>query len=262
MAGGQSAPARARRPAARFDAGFAITCCAVLAAYNNIVAARPWHRRWYPLINAGATAVLLAVAAASGLTATDLGLRRDRLRPGLRLGGRVAAAAAGGGLLAAVLPATRPALRDERITALGGREIAYQVMVWIPVGTVVWEETAFRAVLQAALRRVLPQAGAVAVASGVFGIWHIRPTVEALRINRPAAGRRTTAANAAAAVAAATAGGVLLSWLRVRSGSLAAPLLLHLTINTTGALAAWSVAATDRRRGSRSLPACPQQPRD
>jgi uncharacterized protein len=259
---GMQLAARARWPASRRDAGFAITCCAVLAAYNNIVAAQPWHRRWYPLVNAGATAVLLAAAAVSGLTATDMGFGRDRLRLGLRLGCPMAAAAAAGLLLAAVLPAARPALRDERITALGGREIAYQVMVRIPVGTVVWEETAFRAVLQAALRRVLPQTSAIAVASGVFGVWHIRPTLEALRINRPAGDRRTAAATVTAAIAATTAGGVLLSWLRVRSGSLAAPMLLHLAINCGGALAAWSIAATGRRRSSSSSPACSSQPRD
>ena len=49
----------------------------------------------------------------------------------------------------------------------------------------------------------------------------------------------------AAGVAVTTAGGVLLSWLRARSGRLAAPVLLHLTINCGGLAAAWA----DRGRG-------------
>ena len=88
---------------------------------------------------------------------------------------------------------TRPTLADQRITGLTWPEVAYQVTVRIPAGTVLWEEVAFRGVLQATLRRVLPRPAALAVTSGVFGLWHVRPTVEALRINQcggQPAGRR------------------------------------------------------------------------
>jgi uncharacterized protein len=108
---------------------------------------------------------------------------------------------------AALTPATRPLLRDERITSLTARELGYHVLLRIPVGTVLWEEIAFRGVLHAALRRVLAE---------------------------PAAA------------------GALLSVLRGRSGSLAAPVLVHLTANCTGALAS---AAASRliREGSAGL---------
>ena len=76
------------------------------------------------------------------------------------------------------------------MTALDGPGLAYQVAFRIPVGTVLWEEIAFRGVLQAALRRVMPEPAAIAVASGVFGVWHIRPTAAALRINGLAGDRR------------------------------------------------------------------------
>ena len=226
----------------RADTGFAIASLAALAAYNNVVGMHPWHRRWYPLVNVCATGAALSAAAASGLTATDTGLGREELLAGLRLGSRAAAAAAGGWLIIAVVPATRPVLRDKRITGLTGREVAYQVLLRIPVGTVLWEETAFRGVLQAALRRVLPGGAAIAVTSVAFGIWHIRPTVGALRANKLAAGRRETLAAVTVAVAATTAGGAFLSLLRVRSGSLAAPVLLHLATNCAGPLAAWVIA--------------------
>jgi membrane protease YdiL (CAAX protease family) len=75
--------------------------------------------------------------------------------------------------------------------------------------------------------------------SAVFGIWHIRPTLAALRINQLVANRRAELGGVAAAVAGTAAAGVLLSWLRDRSGSLAAPMLLHLAANCGGALAAW-----------------------
>ena len=85
-----------------------------------------------------------------------------------------------------------PLLDDQRIAGLDRRQLAYQVLLRIPVGTVAWEEIAFRGVLQAA--------GA----------------------------------------------GALLSRLRERSGSLAAPVLLHLAANCTAPLA--SALARPRMR--------------
>src|SRR5215831_13613563 len=206
----------------------------------------PWHGQRYTLLNVCATGAAVAAAAASGLTATDLGLGRDELGPGLRLGSAAAAATAGGWVLIAAVPATRPVLRDDRIAGLTGREVAYQALVRIPVGTVLWEETAFRGVLQAALRRILPETAAIAATSAVFGVWHIRPTFQALRVNGLANDRRQATARVAAGVAATAAGGALLSWLRARSGSLTAPVLLHLATNSGGQVAAWAVASLGR----------------
>jgi membrane protease YdiL (CAAX protease family) len=209
----------------------------VLAGYNNLAGARPWHRRWYPAVNALAATTALTAAAASGLTSADLGLRRDRLRAGLSCGSAAAAPVVAAFALAALTPVTRPMLNDQRIAGLDRRQLAYHVLVRIPVGTVVWEEIAFRGVLQAALRRVLAEPAATVVGSAVFGLWHIRPTAEALAVNQLAAsrGRRVTAVIAVAAGTAAA--GALLSVLRERSGSLAAPVVLHMAVNCSAALA-------------------------
>src|SRR5262249_61545004 len=115
------------------------------------------------------------------------------------------------------LPATRPGLRDKRIAGLDGRAVAYQAMVRIPVGTVLWEEIAFRGVLQAALRRVMYKNAAIAVTSAVFGIWHIRPTLQALRVNDLGGDRTQAVVGVSAGVAATTAAGALVSWVRGRA---------------------------------------------
>jgi uncharacterized protein len=223
------------------DAAFAAAACGVLAAYNNL--GGPWRRTWYPVANLAAAAGAVGAARASGLTTGELGMRRDRLRAGVRTAAGPAATLAAGWLVLAAAPATRPALADQRIAGLTWPELGYQVTIRIPVGTVLWEETAFRGVLQASLRRVLPGPAAVVVTSAVFGIWHIRPTVAALRINQVAVSRRAELGGITAAVAGTAAAGVLLSWLRDRSGSLAAPVLLHLTANCGGALAArWVIS--------------------
>ena len=230
---------------------FAAAACIALAGYNNLAGAQPWHRRWYPAVNALAAAVLLAATSASGLTPADLGLRRDRLRGGFRLGSAAAAPVVAAFGLAALVPATRPLLNDQRVAGLDRRQLAYQVLLRIPVGTVAWEEIAFRGVLQAALRRVLAEPVATTVGSAVFGLWHIRPTAEALAVNRLAAGGGARVF-AVAGVAAGTAGaGALLCLLRERSGSLAAPVLLHLAANCAGPLA--SALARPPDRGSRRL---------
>ena len=222
------------RPA---DVAFAATACIVLAGYNNLAGVQPWHRRWYPAVNALAAAVFLAAATASGLTPADLGLRRDRLRAGLRCGSAAAAPVVAAFGLAALTPATRPLLDDQRIAGLNRRQLAYDVLLRIPVGTVAWEEIAFRGVLRAALRRVLAEPAATAVGSAVFGLWHIRPTAEALAVNRLAADGGTRILGVTT-VAAFTAGaGALMCLLRERSGSLAAPVLLHLAANCAGSLA-------------------------
>jgi CAAX protease family protein len=224
------------------DKAFALACCAVLAAYNNVLGVHPWHNRRYVRVNLCATGIALAAAARSGLTPADLGLGRGGWLPG-RTGYRLAAAVAAGWLLIAAVPAARPLLGDKRITSLDGRAAAYQALIRIPVGTALWEEIAFRGVLQAALRRVMPKATAIAVTSCVFGVWHIRPTLQALRANGLARTRGRTVAGVTAAVATTTAGGVLFSWLRERSGSLTAPILLHVATNSGGLITALAVAA-------------------
>jgi uncharacterized protein len=221
------------------DRAFATGAAAVLAAYNNVVGRHPWHNRWYVRLNAGATGAVLAAAAASGLTVADLGFGPGSGRLG-RAGAGLTGAVAAGWLIIATVPATRPVLSDKRSAGLSGRGTAYQAAVRIPIGTVLWEEVAFRGVLQASLRRVLPVPAAIAVTSGVFGLWHVRPTWQALRTNGLAGNRRQAVARVSAVCAGMAAGGALLSWLREDSGSLAAPIALHLATNSGGAVAAWA----------------------
>jgi membrane protease YdiL (CAAX protease family) len=240
-------PARREDDARRAgDVVFAVAACTVLTWYNNVAGRTPWHRRWYPAVNAGATAITLAAAVASGLTADDLGLRRARLRAGLRLGvmasGPIAAALA----LAPFTPA-RTVLHDQRVAGLNRRQLAYQVLLRIPVGTVCWEEVAFRAVLPAALRRVLPRRAAMVAASALFGLWHVRPTAEAFTSNQFATGRSARIAGVGAVVAATSAAGAFLSYLGERSDSLAAPVIVHLTANCAGPLASAVNARVERR---------------
>ena len=239
----------------RADVAFAGAACVVLAGYNNLVGLLPWHRRWYPVVNGCAAVVALGVAAGCGLSAGDLGLGRERLGAGLRLGSLAAVPVVAGFGLAAVIPGGRRLLDDQRVAGLGGRQLAYQVLLRIPVGTVAWEEIAFRGVLQGALRRVLAEPAATAVGALVFGLWHIRPTAEALAVNRLAAGRGARILAVTGVAAGTAVAGAVLSVLRERSGSLAAPVLLHLAANCAGLVAsALGRLSGARAGGSASIP--------
>jgi CAAX protease family protein len=188
--------------------------------------------------NGTAAGVLLGAARATGLSWGELGLARHRVLAGARWGGGCAAVVASGYAVALALPATRPLLADDRVAGLGGADIAGQVLFRIPLGTVLWEEVAFRGVLLAALLRLVSPPAAIGVSAAVFGIWHVRPTLGALAANDLADGPVERVLAVGVACLGTAAAGVLFTWLRLRSGSLLAPALLHLATNTLGTLAA------------------------
>jgi membrane protease YdiL (CAAX protease family) len=238
-----STPARGRtrvwapwaRPA---DGLVAAGVVLALVAWNNLIAASRRHSRHYVSANLLGTAVLLAIARLRGVSGGELGLSPQRARAGARCGAAASAVVTAVLLAVASSPSHRRWLRDARVSGMSGRSIAYHATVRVPLGTVVWEETAFRAVLPVLLQRVLPGRTARAANSVVFGLWHARPTLEALRLNGvPTRGVRARAAMLGAVVAAALVD-VVLSHLRRETGSLLAPAIVHVASNSGGTLAA------------------------
>jgi membrane protease YdiL (CAAX protease family) len=177
----------------------------------------------------------LAVLAVHGLRVgwRDLGLARDRMLVGLRLGALWLIPIAAGLAATVALPATRSWFLDDSVLAAGTGEMAYHLLIRIPLGTALAEELIFRgALLGLYLQRHRPWV-AVAMSSTVFGLWHVASTVGRLHTNQLAAeaGGATQAAIVAAAVLAATAAGAFFSWLRLRTGSLLAPWVAHAGTN-------------------------------
>jgi uncharacterized protein len=187
------------------------------------------------------TGGMLVLANRGGLTTDELGLARRNLGAGLRWGAgstAVVAIAVGAGVaLADVLGPVATLLADER-AALTGTALATALFVRIPLGTALFEEVAFRGVLRAVARRRLTAVQATLWTSGVFGLWHVAPTVVALRLNDV---DPTSAAGWGAivgAVATTAVAGIVFDQLRARSGSLVAPILAHWATNAIGLLAA------------------------
>jgi membrane protease YdiL (CAAX protease family) len=203
-----------------------------------VVTRLPGYPGSYVVANVAAAGALLAAARVSRLSWEDLGLARRRLPAGLSWGGASFALVACGYAVALAVPGLRPLLTDARVAGLDGGELAYQVLVRIPLGTVLWEEVAFRAVLLAALSRLVSVRAATAASAAVFGIWHIRPTLSALAANDFVGGPVLRALAVLLGCLFTALAGVLFACLRLRSGSLLPPALLHLAANTLGTLAA------------------------
>lgn len=209
----------------------------LLALGLLVVVLATWNLTRDPLVpgsyhltaNVLLTAVVLGVAWVGGLRAADLGLRRASLGQGFVYGGVVAGVVLAG-LVAAVLVVPR-AFRDDRVD-VGLGTMLFEVLVEIPLATVMFEEVAFRGVLLGLLRKRLPTWPAVVVSAALFGLWHVDGVLH--RHEGPG-----LAAAVAGTVAATTVAGLGFAWLRVRSDSLVAPMLAHWATNALAFVVAW-----------------------
>ncbi len=215
----------------------ALRAVLALLAARNLVEVRLPDAAYVPT-NVALGAVLLAACRRRGLSWQDLGLDRQHLRPGLTVGTKAASAAAVVMALGVALPTTRGFFDDARIPGeASGGERLYQTVVRIPVGTVAFEEVAFRGVLLALLCRRMSSGRAVLVNSALFGLWHIVPTFGTARANEITGSSRLGLVIGSVLVTAV--GGVVFCALRQRAGHVLAPGILHLALNDTGYLLAW-----------------------
>jgi membrane protease YdiL (CAAX protease family) len=190
-------------------------------------------------VGLGLIGCLLVIARAQGLAATDLGLDRSSWPAGLRWGAAAATLVGVAYVLVYLTGSVREALPDGGGGL--GRVALWRVLVVIPLGTVLPEELAFRGLLLALLGRRYGVLAGILLSSGLFGLWHVVPLL----------GGGTTNATIASVVGADAAGmvarvvvtvgftslaGALLCWLRLRSGSLLAPILAHWTVKASVSL--------------------------
>jgi membrane protease YdiL (CAAX protease family) len=221
---------------ARRPRPFAIELAAVgSVALYNVISHRHIGARARLATNVGAAAALVALARGAGLGLSDLGLEPQDLRGGLRTGLAAAVPIVAGVAAAVAVPRTRQLLADEKIIGAGRAEAAFETFVRIPLETALAEEVIFRGVLLGLGLRYRSRPVAVVSSSVWFGLWHVYPTLATLVRGGGGAlvGDRThMKGGATAAVVAATAGaGVLFAALRLRSGSVVAPVIAHAALN-------------------------------
>jgi membrane protease YdiL (CAAX protease family) len=210
-----------------------------LGAYNLLLH-RLIPRRWHLPTNLIAAAGLMGAGRAAGL---DLG--RGRTGDGIRVGLAAAATVGGTVAVAAAVPPVRPLFADERVRADSRREVAYESLARIPVGTAVFEEVAFRGVLTGLLARTTGETRAVGLSSLLFGLWHLVPALDN-HAGSGTAGRMARFPSAVATIGVTAAAGLAFDRLRRRSGSLLAPILAHAALNSAAYLAAQVALGPDQ----------------
>ena len=218
----------------------ALTVLVLFSGLRTLGLLGPPRYVWLPV--SMLTAALALIAWTTGATWADLGLERQYLRSGLPYG----AGAFGLVLLvlvvAAVIPATNGFLHDSRAQISGGRML-YELVVSILLLTVIPEEFAFRGVLLGSALRLWGPWRASLITSVLFGLWHIAPTLHTMRDNHAVAGLTASIAGQSLVVLGSIAvtfvAGLIFCWLRLRSGSLLAPVMAHFATNGLALAVAW-----------------------
>ena len=189
---------------------------------------------------------LLALGRWTGLSWAQLGLSRDRLRSGRRWALSAVIVVTGLYLVGLLIPVTRSAFLDDRYN-LGVPGALLTAFVVIPLGTVLFEEVAFRSVLWGMLHRHTTTFRVMLISSSLFGLWHVLPSLHFASANAGVsgvaaeAGPSTTVMVVFSTVAFTAVGGLVAAELRRRSGSVLASAGMHWATNALGVL--FSVAA-------------------
>lgn len=213
---------------------------AIIGGYN-LVQNRALSTSMYVPANVVVSAGLVALARRSGCSWNDLGLDSRRAKAGVLLGLVASGVVAAGVVSALSHPSWRRYLLDQRAGNQERGDVLFHTFVRFPLGTALFEEVAFRGVVEGIWRSSgATEREAASAAAALFGLWHLIPTRDAIEGSAFAGTLRsdTSRAGVVLAGAVATAAASLgFSWLRRRSGSLLAPWLAHTAISCGGYLA-------------------------
>jgi uncharacterized protein len=237
---GTGAQARARLPA--------VAAAAVL----DMIAYRLDSPVGRAAVRYGAAMTVLGIARGAGVSWTDLGLGRRELRRGVCTGVVASGCAAAGVLAAAALPASRGIFLDKRAARAPGRGDLAAGLARITFATVPPEELIYRSALLGLWLGTGPRARAVAWSSVLFGLSHILPTLSTMSqtaLNQHLAGRpMRQAAFVGGNIVVTGMAGAGFAWLRLRSGSVLAPLLAHAALNDSALVAGRAAHLLGRER--------------
>jgi membrane protease YdiL (CAAX protease family) len=233
-----------------------LALAAALALGGNLVARIGLRRHGDPeaefrRINPGLTALLgLWLLAARPLSRQEIGWRWPGLRHALL------------GLLAGLLMGLPPALvfcfpigvrrgpiRWRTVEALSARAFTAKLLVDLPIVTVLWEELAFRGVLEGGLRRHLRARDAVLISATAFSAGHVVLNRAALAATNLEGSWVPTPLAVAGCLLSVGAGGLIFSGLRLVSGSLVPPMLAHWGVDAAMLATLYLLGRRASRRG-------------
>lgn len=224
----------ARRGAASAAAP-AIGFAALLVVYGNAASAFPEGARedygWAFLL-AGLVTMLLAIAWAlrwAGLSLRDMGITQEGVHRGSLIGLGVAAVV----ILPVVIYFVFPIGVSEgsiQYSDAADRSLA-SFLLWAllrqPIGVSLFEETMFRGVLQGLSVRAYGLVRGILFSAVTFALWHLVINFRTVRDTNVGDTIGLAVAAQLASMLGLILGGVFMSVLKQRTGSLAAPIAFH-----------------------------------
>ena len=224
-------------PASPQPAGIHFVALAALAMYANVIVNEVLKPPWYVPFNAGVLGIALVVAYRGGTTWTAMGMRADRVRRGIIIGGIIAVAIVALIAVAVAIPSARDAFKDQRIVEGSVGLSLYHALFRVPIGTAVYEEVLFRGIIFGMLARRASVLSAAVWSSVLFGIWHLLPAIDAIESNPIGDALGGSWEPVVAAVVSTFIAGILFVWIRLYAGSIVAPILVHVASNSMAILA-------------------------
>ena len=183
---------------------------------------------------AALVAVSVAFARALDLDAAAVGLGRVGFARGAALGAGLGLA--GATVAVAALRLVAPAIVGQPVeyaplAQVTEVELARHVAVFLPLGTVIPEEGAFRGVLLGGLLRRMRQRDALIISGLAFALWHLGVAVVTVDDTTLGSPSPWFALAVVVALALVLLGGSALAWLRLRTRSLATTIAFHWAFN-------------------------------
>jgi uncharacterized protein len=191
------------------------------------------------LLNLGVGILVVLAAKRLGYSAAEIGLSREAWRRGWKPGVVIGAL-----ILLGVAVLAGPAHRISADPAVQGMPLsilAWQVLIRIPIGTALFEETMFRGVLYVAWQRRWGGRGAVLGSSVAFALWHVVAEMHRQERQGHPWGRDAAAA-AIPVLGFLFLVGVVLCCLRRRTGGVIATTIVHWAANAIAASAVYLVS--------------------
>ena len=219
-----------------------VTLGLFLVLYNNLVGLLPEDIRdlIYVPLNLGVGFLLVLWVRRRGVSYQEMGFSREALHSGVRWGLLLGIALPAPLFLALVLPdSVSSLLEDKRLEGVGAAGLAYTTLVRIPLGTALFEEVAFRGLLYGVWAKAYGMRSAILGSSLLFGLWHVRPTLELLEENDRLSEPALMALGVLGGVAATFLGGLFFAWIRWRTRGVYGPVLTHWPVNALAATAAF-----------------------
>ena len=217
----------------RYPLAAEIGGAAAVLAYGYVIV-RVVPSAAYVPVNLAAAGLAVGLGHAGGAGWDELGLARQNLGRGLRLGLLTVLPIAAVVATGVALTASRQFFVDARFTDLGTGQTLYELLIRIPLGTALSEELIFRGALLGLYLRRHTFLKAALFSSLAFGLWHVVTAMGSVQSNAAGevlASPAAQAAGVAATVVATGVAGMVFCWLRRRSGSVLAPAITHAALN-------------------------------